>query len=72
GTALATRREDGPPITDVLRVLHEGADPALDRGEEVRAAVGEAVARTVRRVARTVQSRTSGHRARMRSSVNAV
>jgi acyl-coenzyme A synthetase/AMP-(fatty) acid ligase len=49
-TVLAAARDDGPPVTDVLLVLYEGADPGLDRGEEVRAAVGEAVARTVRRV----------------------
>lgn len=49
-TVLATRQESGPPITDVLLVLHEGADPELDRGAEVRSALGEAVARTVRRI----------------------
>ncbi|WP_158839844.1 class I adenylate-forming enzyme family protein [Saccharothrix deserti] len=49
-TVLATRQEDGPPVTDVLLVLHEGADPELDRGEVVRAALGEAVARTLRRI----------------------
>ncbi|MEU4446715.1 class I adenylate-forming enzyme family protein [Actinosynnema sp. NPDC050801] len=49
-TVLASKQDDGTPVTDVLLVLHEGADPDLDRGEAVRAALGEAVARTVRRV----------------------
>ncbi|QFZ21223.1 class I adenylate-forming enzyme family protein [Saccharothrix syringae] len=49
-TVLAAAEGDGPPVTDVLLMLHEGADPDLDRGDAVRAALGEAVARTLRRV----------------------
>jgi acyl-coenzyme A synthetase/AMP-(fatty) acid ligase len=49
-TVLATRQEDGAVVTDVLLVLHEGADPALDRDETVRGALGPAAARTLRRI----------------------
>jgi acyl-coenzyme A synthetase/AMP-(fatty) acid ligase len=49
-TVLASKQDDGTTVTDVLLVLHEGADPGLDRDEAVRAALGEAVARTVRRI----------------------
>lgn len=49
-TVLAGRQEDGSVLTDVLLVLGDGADPDLDRGDAVRAALGEAVSRTVRRI----------------------
>jgi acyl-coenzyme A synthetase/AMP-(fatty) acid ligase len=43
-TVLAARGDDGRLITDVLLVLAAGADPALDREADVRAALGEAAA----------------------------
>jgi acyl-coenzyme A synthetase/AMP-(fatty) acid ligase len=43
-TVLAARGDDGRLITDVLLVLAPGADPALDRDAEVRAALGEVAA----------------------------
>ncbi len=43
-TVLAARGDDGRLITDVLLVLAAGADPALDRDADVRAALGEAAA----------------------------
>jgi len=58
-TVVATRDEDGTPVTDVLLMLADGADPRLDRSDRVRAAlrvlVGdppdpEAAARTLRRI----------------------
>lgn len=50
-TVLAAREDDGTVVTDVLLQLAEGADPAVDRTPQVRAALGEAAARTLRRVA---------------------
>ena len=50
-TVLAAREEDGTLVTEVLLLLAADADPALDRGEQVRAALGEAAARTLRRIA---------------------
>ena len=49
-TVLATRHDDGGVVTDVLLVLREGADPALDRDETVRGALGPAAAATLRRI----------------------
>ena len=58
-TVVATRDEDGTPVTDVLLLLADGADPRLDRNDRVRAALGgvvgdtpdpEAAARTLRRI----------------------
>jgi acyl-coenzyme A synthetase/AMP-(fatty) acid ligase len=43
-TVLAARGDDGRLITDVLLVLAAGADPALDRDADVRAALGAAAA----------------------------
>jgi acyl-coenzyme A synthetase/AMP-(fatty) acid ligase len=40
-TVLAARADDGSPVTEVLLVLAADADPALDRDDEVRAALGE-------------------------------
>jgi acyl-CoA synthetase (AMP-forming)/AMP-acid ligase II len=40
-TVLAARGDDGRLVTEVLLVLAPDADPALDRDDEVRAALGE-------------------------------
>jgi acyl-coenzyme A synthetase/AMP-(fatty) acid ligase len=50
-TVVATKSEDGRVTADVLLALHEWADPAVDRTGEIRAALSEAVALTVRDVA---------------------
>jgi acyl-coenzyme A synthetase/AMP-(fatty) acid ligase len=42
--------ENGEPVTDVLLILREGAEPELDRGDAVRAALGAPAARTLRRI----------------------
>jgi hypothetical protein len=47
---LAGRGEDGNLIAEVLLVLAPGADPALDRDAEVRAALGEAAAAVPRQI----------------------
>ena len=44
-------QEDGRFLTDVLLELSPDADPAADRTEPVRRAVGEEVAATIRRIA---------------------
>lgn len=49
-TVLATRPDDAAPVTDVLLVLRAGADPDVDFGDVVRAALGEPAARTLRRI----------------------
>ncbi len=49
-SVIAARNADGSPVTEVLLVLAEGADPALDRAAAVRAALGEPAARTLRTV----------------------
>ncbi|MDQ1721154.1 MAG: hypothetical protein QOI26_888, partial [Pseudonocardiales bacterium] len=49
-SVIAAREDDGAVVTQVLLVLAENADPALDRDGQVRAALGEPVARTLRRV----------------------
>jgi 3-aminoavenalumate diazotase len=49
-TVVATTAADGSPIADVLLVLHDGADPARDRGDEVRAGLGSAAAAVLRRI----------------------
>ena len=49
-SVICAREADGTPVTDVLLVLRDGADPELDRGGAVRAALGEAAARTLRRI----------------------
>jgi acyl-coenzyme A synthetase/AMP-(fatty) acid ligase len=49
-TVLAARQDDGTVVTDVLLLLAEAADPAAERERAVRAALGEAAARTLRRV----------------------
>lgn len=41
---LAARGDDGRPAAEVLLLLAAGADPALDRGGEVRAALGKVAA----------------------------
>jgi acyl-coenzyme A synthetase/AMP-(fatty) acid ligase len=43
-TVLAARGEDGKPFIEVLLMLAAGADPARDRDDEVRAALGQKVA----------------------------
>ncbi|MFI6820217.1 class I adenylate-forming enzyme family protein [Micromonospora sp. NPDC050187] len=48
-TAVIVREPDGV-VTDVLLELAAGADPALDRTEAVRAALGPEVGATLRRV----------------------
>ncbi|WP_244933320.1 hypothetical protein [Micromonospora tulbaghiae] len=49
-TVLAATGEDGTTVTDVLLLLADDADPAQDRTGRVRAALGSAVAATLRRV----------------------
>ncbi len=49
-TVLAARGDDGQLVTDVLLVLAADADPALDREDEVRAALGEVAAQVPLRV----------------------
>jgi acyl-coenzyme A synthetase/AMP-(fatty) acid ligase len=49
-TVLAARGDDGRLVIDVLLVLAPDADPALDRGVEVRAALGEVAAAVPRRI----------------------
>lgn len=44
-------QDNGRFVTDVLLELSAEADPAVDRGPEVRTAVGEEVAATIRRIA---------------------
>jgi len=43
-TVLAARGDDGRLLTEVLLLLAPGADPALDREDAVRAALGEVAA----------------------------
>ncbi|HET9899048.1 MAG TPA: class I adenylate-forming enzyme family protein [Streptosporangiaceae bacterium] len=43
-TVLAARAEDGTLVAEVLLLIAAGADPALDREAEVRAALGDAFA----------------------------
>ena len=49
-SVIAAREDDGSVVTQVLLVLAEHADPALEREPQVRAALGEPVARTLQRV----------------------
>jgi acyl-coenzyme A synthetase/AMP-(fatty) acid ligase len=49
-TVLAGRGDDGSLVAEVLLVLAPGADPALDRDSEVRAALGEVAAALPRRI----------------------
>lgn len=49
-SVIAAREPDGSVRTQVLLVLAEDADPALDREPDVRAALGEPVARTLQQV----------------------
>lgn len=49
-SVIAAREPDGSVRTQVLLVLAEDADPALDREAEVRAALGEPVAATLEQV----------------------
>ncbi len=49
-SVIAVGEEDGSVVTQVLLVLDADADPARDRDAEVRAALGEPVARTLQRV----------------------
>ena len=49
-TVLAGPGEDGNLVAEVLLVLAPGADPALDRDAEVRAALGEAAAAVPRQI----------------------
>ena len=49
-TVVAAAGEDGTTVTDVLLLLAEDADPARDRTDRVRAALGPAAAATLRRV----------------------
>lgn len=48
-TVVATREQD-TVTTDVLLVLRAGADPAVDRSAEVRAALGDAAVHTLRHI----------------------
>ncbi len=47
-TVLAARGDDGKPIIEVLLMLAAGADPALDRENEVREALGQVAALPLR------------------------
>jgi acyl-coenzyme A synthetase/AMP-(fatty) acid ligase len=49
-SVIAAREDDGMVRTQVLLVLAEDADPALDREAAVRAALGGPVSRTLQRV----------------------
>ncbi|GHJ17311.1 MULTISPECIES: class I adenylate-forming enzyme family protein [unclassified Micromonospora] len=49
-TVIAAAGDDGATVTEVLLLLTDDADPALDRTDRVRAALGPAVAATLRRV----------------------
>jgi acyl-coenzyme A synthetase/AMP-(fatty) acid ligase len=49
-SVIAAREPDGSVRTQVLLVLAEDADPALDREPDVRAALGEPVAATLEQV----------------------
>ena len=49
-TVVACRTAEGRVVTDVLLVLDAVADPGLDRGGAVRAALGTPAAATLRRV----------------------
>jgi acyl-coenzyme A synthetase/AMP-(fatty) acid ligase len=49
-SVIAARDSAGTPVTEVLLVLAEQADPALDRTDQVRAALGEPAARTLQSV----------------------
>lgn len=49
-TVLAARQPDGSVVTDVLLILRDDADPDADHEGVVRGALGEAGARTLRRV----------------------
>jgi acyl-coenzyme A synthetase/AMP-(fatty) acid ligase len=49
-TVLAARGDDGGLVADVMLVLAPGADPALDRDSDVRAALGEQVAAVLRQI----------------------
>lgn len=47
---VVSANADGKVVTDVLLALHTSADPTVDRTAEVRAAMSEAAAATLRRV----------------------
>jgi acyl-coenzyme A synthetase/AMP-(fatty) acid ligase len=47
---VVSASSDAGVVTDVLLILHDGADPELDRTEAIRAALSEAAAATLRRV----------------------
>ncbi|WBB76014.1 class I adenylate-forming enzyme family protein [Micromonospora sp. WMMD1128] len=49
-TVVAATADGGGTVTDVLLLLADDSDPTLDRTERVRAALGPAVAATLRRV----------------------
>ncbi|HEY2574813.1 MAG TPA: class I adenylate-forming enzyme family protein [Streptosporangiaceae bacterium] len=49
-TVVAAPGGDGRVVTDVLLLLHAGADPEADRSEAVRAALGEVAAGTLRQI----------------------
>jgi acyl-coenzyme A synthetase/AMP-(fatty) acid ligase len=49
-TVVAARGEDGTLVVNVLLQLAPGADPELDRGDVVRAALGEVVAGLPQRI----------------------
>ncbi len=49
-TVLAARGDDGRLVIDVLLLLAPGADPSLDRDDEVRAALGEVAVAVPRRI----------------------
>jgi acyl-coenzyme A synthetase/AMP-(fatty) acid ligase len=49
-TVVAGRLDDGRVVTDVLLMLEAGADPAVDRTEAVRSALGGAAGATLRQV----------------------
>lgn len=49
-TVLAARGADGEPVIEVMLMLAAGADPARDRGDEIRTALGQVAAAVPQRV----------------------
>ena len=49
-TVLAARGDDGEPVIEVMLMLAAGADPARDRDDEIRAALGQVAAAVPQRV----------------------
>jgi acyl-coenzyme A synthetase/AMP-(fatty) acid ligase len=65
-TVLAARADDGALVLDILLVLAPDADPAADRDDEVRTALGDAAAITRRIVAVTDDQIVTGPTGKVR------